>query len=162
MSIRVEFEDTETGNIIVFLKRRGRFYPILQDKKTRIYIKWLKGITIRIIGTVDYEGRKKNPIYIDSVIYTTVKRELTMNMINEVKLRDFLNEIVKRMKDILTYLISREFSPSISGYLLKIGVEYSSRMTPYYYSKAKVLIIWGRDESVHEGIGRTKEFEVEL
>jgi hypothetical protein len=96
------------------------------------------------------------------VIYSTVQRELTMNMINEVKLRDFLNEIVKRMKDILTYLISREFSPSISRLLLKFGVEYSSRMTTYYYSKAKVLIILGRDESVHEGIGNVKEFEVEL
>jgi len=162
VALRVEFEDTETGNIIVYVRRRKRFYPVLQEKKTRVYVKWLKGITVRVVGTVDYEGRKKNPIYIDSVIYTTVKRETTMYMINEARLRDFFNDLIKRMKNILAYLISREFNPSIGGYLLKFGVEYSSKMTPYYYNRARVLIIWGRDETVHEGIGRTKEFEVEL
>jgi hypothetical protein len=162
MSIRVEFEDTETGNIITFVRRRKRFYPVLQDKRTRVYIKWLRGVTVRVIGTVDYQGRKRNPIYIDSVIYTTIKRETTMFMVNVIQLRDFFSDVVKRMKDILAYLIAREFNPSISRLLLKFGVEYSSKMTTYYYNKAKVIVIWGRDETVHEGIGKVKEFEVEL
>ena len=162
MALRVEFEDTETGNIIVFVRRRKRFYPVLQDKKTRVYVKWLKGITVRVVGTVDYEGRKKNPIYIDSVIYTTVKRETTMYMINEARLRDFFDEVERKLEKTLTDIITREFNYKVSGYLLQLGTEYSSEITTYYYNKAKVIVVWGRDDSVHEGIGKVKEFEVEL
>ena len=162
MALRVEFEDTETGNIITFLRRRKRFYPVLQDKKTRIYIKWLKGITVRVIGTVDYEGRKKNPIYIDSVIYTTVKRLTTMNMVNEIQLKEFFKEVKRKLEKNLIDIIKREFNDKVSGYLLRLGTEYSSEITSYYYNKAKVIVVWGRDESVHEGIGKVKEFEVKL
>jgi len=162
MSIRVEFEDEETGNVIVYVRRRKRFYPVLQDKKTRVYIKWLKGMTIRVVGTVDYEGRKKNPLYIDAVIYTTVKRETTMYMINEAKLKDFFDEVEKKLEKALTDIITKKFNYKVSGYLLKLGTEYSSLMTFYYYNKAKMILVWGRDETVHEGVGKREEFEVEL
>jgi len=115
-----------------------------------------------VVGTVDYEGRKKNPIYIDSVIYTTVKRETTMYMINEARLRDFFDEVERKLEKTLTDIITREFNYKVSGYLLQLGTEYSSEITTYYYNKAKVIVVWGRDDSVHEGIGKVKEFEVEL
>jgi len=150
VSVRVEFPDADTGDIIIFVRRRGRFYPVLIDRRTRVFKRWLRGITVRLIGTVDYEGRRKNPIYIDAKIITTVMREKFMFMVNVLKIRDFFDDIVRKMRDILSFEIKRKFSPSIEGLLAKYGKEYSSRLTNYRYPTAFMLVIWGRDSGVHE------------
>jgi len=146
----LEYEDAETGDLIVFVRRRGRFYPVLQDKRRRVYIRWLRGVTLRIVGTVDYEGRKKNPIYIDASITSTVMREKFMFMLNIIQVRDFFNDVKRRMREELANVIRRRFNPSVEGYLAKYGEEYSSLMTVYRYPKALVIVVWGRDSGVHE------------
>jgi len=137
MSITFPLIDASTGYEIIAFVRRGRWYWYLRHPRTKRFIRRIRELTIKITVTVEYseeEAQKKNPLYIDMTVSTTLT--------DTFKPRDIL-EVQDKLIDKAHKILEQKFSAGIPYISDVSGIEYiARRATTATYPEAHVELIW--------------------
>jgi hypothetical protein len=115
----VKIVDSDTGNEIIYFKRKEKPYFYLRDKNTKRFIKRLGKIELRFYSEVEYNrehARSKNPIYADFVALRPVKPEEF----------DKINDIEEDLINALDFWVGSKFG-GVVGLLESRGFEYGSK-----------------------------------
>jgi hypothetical protein len=135
-----EFErDADTGDEIIHFVRRGRHYLYLRDRLTKILIRRLRSVELRLFMVVDYsekQAKKGNPLYVDAGIFSQ------LNPVSFSLRKSIEKSLEKKLRERLEDM----FGKSVAKELLELaGVEYGSK--PYYpetieQALAHYLVVW--------------------
>jgi len=137
MSITFPLIDAQTGYEIIAFVRRGRWYWYLRHPRTKRFIRRIRELSIKITVTVEYseeEAQKKNPLYVDMTVSTTLRDHFEPRDILETQ--DVLIDVAHRE-------ISAWFGVGIVHISEVVGIEYfSKRITKVDFPEVKVDLIW--------------------
>jgi len=154
MSERIRFYDSETGDVIETIRRRGKMYMILMDRKTGRIKKFLKEVEIRSIASVEYsekQAKKKNPLYVDAL----TKTKITVN--------EFLRigDIIDEMHSTTLNTIRTFFNVGVERLASIRGIEITHVITTraeYINREAEYEVIWKhrKEARIREAYGYRK------
>lgn len=126
-------EDASTGMELVGFVRRGRRLWFLRHPLTRRFIRRIRRFEARYIMELDYEGRRRNNLYVDALIATVVSDPDP----------SFIRALMREMRITLRDKIEDWFGPYVAGMMRSRGFEYRSEPEyDYDYPKAIVVVIY--------------------
>ena len=137
MSLTFPQVDSSTGYEIIAFVRRGKWYWYLRHPRTKRFVRRIRELTVKVTVTVDYseeEASKKNPLYVDLTVRTTLTDSFTP--VDVVEAEDKLIDVAHKV-------ISNKFNEGVVRISEVSGVEYFARRTTRAtFPEAYVELIW--------------------
>jgi len=149
MYIKPIYTDDDTGEEIIIFKRLGKWYIYLRDSATKLFIKMLRWMDIRVMLRMEYPV-KRHPIYIDAIGRTAIRQTYLNENLDKFVTRsdivEFVNEVINDLCNEVESFILEKFNKDIADMLKIDGIAFGSESYEAFYPDCYIEVLYSYDK----------------